>query len=103
MIRQPRGLAARRRHHVHVGVAADGRGERDLRAVGREARIGFHKRRGGQPARLAAGARDRPEVAGIREGHEIAAHRRASKQSRFFGGREDWQEHTQQGGEQAQL
>ena len=41
MIRQALRIAARGGHDVDVGVAADRRGERDLRAVRREVRIGL--------------------------------------------------------------
>ena len=39
-----------------------------------------------EASRLAAGARDGPEVAGVLEGDEIVAHRRAAKEARALSG-----------------
>ena len=64
---QPLGHTARGGHHEHVGVAVIISRERDLasRRVRRPDRL--HARARGEPAGVAAFARDAPEVAGVGE------------------------------------
>ena len=101
MIRQPRRLAARCRHHVDVGVAAHGRRKRDLLAVGRELRIGVGLGRRGETPGLTATPRDDPEVAGVLERDLIAAHRRPAQQSRALGRRRGRDRHRERGDDRA--
>ena len=81
------GIAPGRGDDVDVGVPVHRRGERDAGSVGREPGIGFGLRRGGQPARAAAGARRCPQVAGVLEGDLGAADGRAAQQPSALGRR----------------
>ena len=73
-------LAAAGRHDEHLIVAAVLAGERDLRAIRREAGRLLHARPGGQADRGAALGGRRPQVAGIREHHAVAADIREAQQ-----------------------
>ena len=83
MVSGPARDAARRWDDVHVNVAVVLARESDLRAVGREVRACLDAYARGQAARLAALARDDPEVAGVDEGDLRAAQSGAAQQQRL--------------------
>ena len=84
MIGQPLSVATCGRHHVHVGVPGNGGAESDLGSVGREVRINLGSLSRGEAACVSAAPRDDPQVAGVCESHQIAAHGRVTKQSRLL-------------------
>ena len=76
------GDAAIHRHGIHVDVAMDARGPREGLAVGREEWAGDDRSRGGEANRIAAGARDDPDVIGVAKGDLIFAERGMEEEQR---------------------
>ena len=83
---EPLGHAARSRNHEHVDVAVVLAGKGDVRAVGREGRVGFGAGAAGEAHGGAALARHTPQVARIDEDDVGFAQRGLLQKQRLIGG-----------------
>jgi hypothetical protein len=81
MVSQPLWLSTAGWNYIDIGVAGDGRCERDLRTVGREVRIDFNSGRDRQPPRLSTIPRYNPQISGILERDGVTTYGGVTKES----------------------